>query len=91
VKRTADTSQRKRRKNKRDKKFVVFRARRCRFCEAGVIDVDYKDSGFLRRFLSARGKILAARFTGNCAKHQRKLGNAVKRGRYMGLLPYMVR
>jgi small subunit ribosomal protein S18 len=67
-----------------------FRARRkvCVFCVDKVKNIDYKDAGRLRRFLSDRGKIEPRRKTGTCAKHQRRLSVALKRARFMSLLPY---
>jgi small subunit ribosomal protein S18 len=50
--------------------------------------IDYKDSRVLGNFLSERGKLLPARITGNCARHQRRLTVAIKRARTMALLPY---
>ncbi len=82
----------KKNKNRREaKKKRIFLVKKCRFCESGVVDIDYKDGGLLRRYLSSRGKILAARYTGVCAKHQRKLSQAIKRSRYLAILPYLVR
>ena len=52
--------------------------------------VDYKDTDLLRRFISEKGKILPRRVTGNSAKHQRMLTKAIKRARYMALLPFSV-
>ena len=60
----------------------------CRFCESKATFIDYKDDRLLRRFLSERGKIIPRRVTGNCAKHQRQLTIAIKRGRTLALLPY---
>lgn len=60
----------------------------CRFCEERVEEIDYKDVARLRKFVSERGKILPRRMTGTCAKHQRALTTAVKRARYVALLPY---
>ncbi len=71
----------------------TFRNRRrkiCAFCVDDLHNVDYKDIGRLRRFLSDRGKILPRRVTGNCAKHQRQLTRAIKRARVMALLPFTV-
>lgn len=62
----------------------------CSFCVDKIDQVDYKDSGRLRRYISERGKILPRRVTGNCARHQRQLTRAIKRSRYMALLPYSV-
>jgi small subunit ribosomal protein S18 len=51
--------------------------------------VDYKDFNRLKRYLSDRGKIEPRRKTGTCARHQRSLTIAIKRGRFMALLPYV--
>ena len=50
---------------------------------------EYKDSKLLQRVVSARGKILPRRITGNCAKHQRALTVAIKRARHVALMPYV--
>lgn len=60
----------------------------CAFCVDKISQVDYKDTGRLRRFLSERAKILPRRITGNCARHQRQLTRAIKRARQVALLPY---
>jgi small subunit ribosomal protein S18 len=60
----------------------------CRFCESKANFIDYKDDRLLRRFISERGKLVPRRVTGNCAKHQRELTVAVKRGRILAMLPY---
>src|SRR5437879_13278797 len=60
----------------------------CQFCVDKIKEVDYKDLGRLRRFLSERGKIEPRRKTGTCAKHQRWLTTALKRARELALLPY---
>ena len=52
--------------------------------------IDYKDINRLRRFVNERGKILPRRMSGNCAKHQRQLSEAIKRARAIALLPYTV-
>ena len=62
----------------------------CQFCVEKVQHIDYKDVTRLRRFTSERGKILPRRMTGNCAKHQRQLSEAIKRARHIALLPYTV-
>lgn len=64
------------------------RSRRCEFC-AEKTGVDFKDSSRLRRYLSDAGKILGRRQTGACARHQRRLSVALKRARYLALLPYV--
>lgn len=66
---------------------MAFR-KSCRFCDEER-RVDYKDSQVIERFISDRGKILPRRATGLCAKHQRQLGSAIKRSRYLALLPYI--
>ncbi|MBI3971040.1 MAG: 30S ribosomal protein S18 [Chloroflexi bacterium] len=67
-----------------------FRPRRkvCSFCIEKAKEIDYKDVPRLRRYLSDRGKIDPRRKTGTCAKHQRRLSTALKRARFMALLPY---
>ncbi|MBP8614334.1 MAG: 30S ribosomal protein S18 [Firmicutes bacterium] len=64
--------------------------RMCSFCVDGVTYIDYKDVAKLRRYITERGKILPRRITGNCAKHQRLLTNAIKKARVMALMPYTV-
>ena len=59
--------------------------------EAGLRYVDYKDDKLLQRFLTERGKILPARLSGITARHQRQLSVAIKRARYLALLPYIKR
>lgn len=67
-----------------------FRSRRkvCTFCVDHVREIDYKEVGKLRRYLSDRAKIEPRRKTGTCAKHQRMLTVALKNARHMALLPY---
>lgn len=64
------------------------RRRNCTFCSEKARQIDYKDIGRLRRFVTERGKILPRRVSGNCARHQRVLAVAVKRARELALLPY---
>ena len=67
-----------------------FGARRkvCAFCVDKIDNIDYKDAGKLRRYISERGKIEPRRKTGTCARHQRRLTIAIKRARHLALLPY---
>ena len=65
------------------------RTKSCVICESGVRVVDYKDEKTLSRFVTERGKILPARLSGTCARHQRQLSTAVKRARELALLPYI--
>jgi small subunit ribosomal protein S18 len=60
----------------------------CPFCESRVRFVDYKDERTLVRFITDHGKILPSRLSGVCARHQRQLSTAIKRARYLALLPY---
>lgn len=60
----------------------------CYYCVEKQEHVDYKDVDKLKKYISERGKIIPRRVTGNCAKHQRLLTEAIKRARYMALLPY---
>ena len=66
----------------------------CSFCVDKIEYIDYKDINRLRRFVTQavneRGKILPRRMSGNCAKHQRQLSEAIKRARAIALLPYTV-
>jgi len=65
------------------------RKRICRFCEAGVQYIDYRDEKRVSRFLTERGKIIPRRVSGTCAKHQRMLSSAIKRARILALLPFV--
>jgi small subunit ribosomal protein S18 len=64
------------------------RRRVCQFCVDKVQHIDFKDVSRLRRYLSDRAKIEPRRKTGTCAHHQRALSEALKRARFMALLPY---
>ena len=61
----------------------------CRLCTEKLEHIDYKDLERIGRYVTDRGKILPSRLTGNCAKHQRSLTRAIKRARFMALLPYV--
>lgn len=61
----------------------------CRFCAEKADFIDYKDIKTLRNYITERGKVLAGRMTGNCAKHQRELTGAIKRARNIALLPFI--
>jgi len=65
----------------------VFKPKVCPFC-ADKAEIDYKDISRLRRYISDRARIEPRRRTGICAKHQRRLALAIKRARYLALLPY---
>lgn len=66
-----------------------FRRRRfCRFTADGVKEIDYKDLNTLKNYITETGKIVPSRITGTKANYQRQLATAVKRARYLALLPY---
>ena len=60
----------------------------CYFCQQKDIEIDYKDTELLNRFISGQAKIISPRRTGTCAKHQRKLTKEIKKARITGLLPF---
>ncbi len=62
----------------------------CRFCEDGILFIDYKDEKKLIRFVTEQGKIIPRRTSGTCAHHQRMLKRAIKRARHLALIPYVV-
>ncbi|MBQ0757194.1 MAG: 30S ribosomal protein S18 [Amphritea sp.] len=66
-----------------------FRRRKfCRFTAEGVTEIDYKDLDTLKGYVSETGKIVPSRITGTKARYQRQLATAIKRARYVALLPY---
>jgi len=66
-----------------------FRRRKyCRFTAEGIKEIDYKDLETLRNYISETGKIVPSRITGTKTHYQRQLATAVKRARYLALLPY---
>src|SRR5512135_2436469 len=81
-----------RRREKREDIFAGrMRKKTCRFCEEKVDVIDFKDMRRYERLVSERGKMLSRRLTGVCAKHQRKVEDAVKKARFMALLPFVKR
>lgn len=77
------------RKTKHYKKFKARKLfKRCQFCKEGN-EPDYKKFEKLNTYLSSAGKITPRKINGNCAKHQRRLAQAVKRARFLALLPFM--
>lgn len=64
------------------------RKKYCRFTAEGIKEIDYKDLDLLRQYITETGKIVPSRITGTSAKYQRQLALAVKRARYLALLPY---
>ena len=71
------------------KKFKRFRKRSCRFTRLGVEFIDWKDIATLQRLCTGQGKILGRKRSGNNARFQRMLSQAVKRARFMGLMSYV--
>ncbi len=66
-----------------------FRRRKfCKFTAEGVTEIDYKDLATLRQYITETGKIVPSRITGTKSRYQRQLAAAVKRARYLSLLPY---
>ena len=71
-------------------KQVFFRRRKsCPFSGEDGLKIDYKDVKLLSRYISKKGKIIPSRITSVSAKKQRELARAIKRARYLGLLPYV--
>jgi small subunit ribosomal protein S18 len=66
-----------------------FRRRKfCRFTAEGVKEIDYKDLEILKGYVTETGKIVPSRITGTKARYQRQLSSAIKRARFLALLPY---
>ncbi len=64
------------------------RRKYCRFTAEGVVEIDYKDLETLKAYVSETGKIVPSRITGTKARYQRQLAKAIKRARYLALIPY---
>ena len=64
------------------------RKKYCRFTAEGITEIDYKDLNLLKAYISESGKIVPSRITGTKAKYQRQLATAIKRARFLALLPY---
>ena len=67
---------------------VIVRKKFCRLCVDKVKSLDYKDAKRLEAFITERGKIVSRRYSGNCAKHQRLVAEAIIKARFVSLLPY---
>ena len=67
----------------------VKKKKYCRFKKLGIKYIDYKDADFLLKFVNEQGKLLPRRLTGTSLKFQRKVAQAVKRARHIGLLPFV--
>ncbi len=66
----------------------VRRRKYCRFTAEGVKEIDYKDVETLKHYITETGKIVPSRVTGTSARYQRQLSTAIKRARYIALIPY---
>ncbi len=77
------------RKSKKKRSGLIVRKKFCRFCTNKVKSIDYKEIKKLESFITERGKIVSRRFSGNCAKHQRRVTEAIKKARFLSLLPYV--
>ena len=64
------------------------RKKYCRFTAEGVKEIDYKDIATLKQYVSETGKIVPSRITGTTSRYQRQLSTAIKRARFLALLPY---
>ena len=67
---------------------MVFKKKVCKFCLPNSPKADYKNPEMLRRYITERGKILPARITGTCAKHQRLVNAEIKKARVLAYLPF---
>jgi len=65
--------------------------KQCYFTQNGIKHIDYKDTEILKKFLNPHARIMSRKRTGVCSKNQRKLAEAIKRSRFMGLLPFVSR
>lgn len=61
----------------------------CYFCKKNIEEIDFKDTDTLKNYISRSSKIKAQKKTNLCAKHQRRIALAIKRARFLGLLPYI--
>lgn len=78
---------RRKTKSRPQKRRYVY-AKKCRFCRMHMEEIDYKDLTNIQKLVAIQGKLLSRKRTGNCATHQRSAKSAIKRARYMALLPY---
>ncbi len=79
----------RRRSTKKKKGGRFGRKKKCRFCSNPAIEIDFKNEKLMQRHVSDRGKIVARRVTGNCARHQRLVSRQVKIARFLALVPYV--
>jgi small subunit ribosomal protein S18 len=73
----------------RHSKFRYREQTKCRFCRDKVREIDYKDVSALQKLATQHGKMFSRKRSGNCARHQRRARRAIKRARFLGLMPYV--
>ncbi len=79
----------RKRVSKRKAKSRFREQAKCRFCREKIREVDYKDVGALDKLTTHQGRMLSRKRSGNCAHHQRSTKRAIKRARFLALLPYV--
>ena len=79
------------RRSSNNNKHYFKRQKSCPFSEKGAPEIDYKDVRMLQKYISERGKIIPSRITAVSTKKQRELATAIKRARFLGLLPYALK
>jgi small subunit ribosomal protein S18 len=70
---------------------MAYQPKQCFFCSQNIELIDYKDVALLKRFISGQAKIIDPKYSGTCSRHQRRVSTAVKRSRFLGLLPFVRR
>jgi small subunit ribosomal protein S18 len=81
--------QEKSRTRKKDLSERPMRQRACRFCKKEAEEISFKDAAELQNYITERGKILPRKISGNCARHQRVVSLAIKRARFLAILPFV--
>ena len=79
------------RRSNNNNKHYFKRQKSCPFSEKGAPEIDYKDVRMLQKYISERGKIIPSRITAVSTKKQRELATAIKRARFLGLLPFALK
>jgi small subunit ribosomal protein S18 len=75
----------------RKQSFGMTGKRHCHFCKKKIDEIDFRDTNLLSRYLTPWAKMKAGRDSGACARHQRRLAEAIKRARFLALMPYVKR
>ena len=71
--------------------YQPYQPQQCYFCSQNIENIDYKDATTLKRFICGQGKIIDPKYTKTCSRHQRKLAIAIKRARFLALVPFAKR